>query len=85
MSTSVNYFHQFIVCLMLTIPDNDNYSTQGMLRNKICSVRGIVIMKANVIITSPQSVFHNFIVLNHRATRYTFLSPPLLVYVTLLY
>ena len=54
MSTSVNYFNQFTVCLMLITSDNDNCSTQGMLRKRISCVRGIVIMKANVIITSPQ-------------------------------
>ena len=32
-----------------------------MLRNRISCVMGIVMLKANVIITSPQSAFHNFI------------------------
>ena len=62
------------VYLMLITSDKDNCSTQGMLRNRISCVRGIVMMKANVIITSPQSAFHKFIeihkVQHHRATRY---------------
>ena len=41
MSTSVNYVLKFTfshlstVCLMLITSDNDNCSTQGMLRNSI--------------------------------------------------
>ena len=70
----VIYYNPSTVYLMLIISDNDICSTQGMLRNRISCVRGIVIMKANKIITSLQSAFHNFIVIHtvqhHRATRY---------------
>ena len=50
--------------LMLITSDKDNCSTQGMLRNRISCMRGIVMMKANIVITSPESAFHNFIVIH---------------------
>ena len=49
---------------MLITYDKDNSSTQGMLRNRISCVRGIVMLKANIMITSLQSAFHNFIVIH---------------------
>ena len=52
------------VCLMLITSDNDNCLTQGVLRNRISCVRGIVMLKANIKIVSPQSAFHNFIVIH---------------------
>ena len=61
MTTFVIYFILSTDCLLLIISDNDNCSTHGMLRNRM---RGIVIMKANIIITSPLSAFHNFIVIH---------------------
>ena len=61
MSTSANYFNLSTVCLLLITSYKDNCSTQGMLRNRISCVRRIVIMNANIIITNPQSAFHNFI------------------------
>ena len=66
---------------MLITSDNDNCSTQGMLRNRVSCVRSIVIVKVNIIITSPQLVFHKFIVMHkvqyHRATRCEFFSSSL--------
>ena len=70
----VIYYNPSTVCLMLITFDNDICSTQGMLRNRISCVRGIVMIKANIIITSPQSACHNFIVIHkvqhHRATKH---------------
>ena len=57
-------FVLFTVYLMLITSDKDNCSTQGMLRNRISCVRGIVMLKAIIMITSPQSAFHNFIVIH---------------------
>ena len=56
------------VYLMLITSDKDNCSTQGMLRNIISCVRGIVMMKGIIMITSPQSAFHNFIVIHQNTT-----------------
>ena len=74
MSTICKLVDLSTVYLMLITSDNDNCSTQGMLRNRISCVRGIVMMKAIIIITNPQSAFHNFIVIHqiqhHKATRY---------------
>ena len=40
-SPSVNYFILSTDCLMPITSNNDDYSTQGMLRNRISCVRGI--------------------------------------------
>ena len=64
MSTNCKLLVLSTVYLMLITSDKDNCSTQGMLRNRISCVRGIVMMKAIIIITSPQSAFHNFIVIH---------------------
>ena len=56
------------VYLMLINSDKDKCSTQGMLRNRISCVRDIVMLKAIIIITSPQSAFHNFIVVHQNTT-----------------
>ena len=69
MSTSVNCFILPTDSLLLITSGNDNCSTQGMLHN-----RGIVMMEVNIMLTSPQSAFHNCIIIHivqhHRATRY---------------
>ena len=64
MFTSVNYYILSTDYLLLITSDSDNCSTQGMLRNRISCVIGIVMMKANIMITSPHSAFHNFIVIH---------------------
>ena len=62
MSPSVNYYNLSTVCLLLITSDNDNCSTQRMLRNRISCVCSIVIMKGTIIITNQQSAFYNFLV-----------------------